>query len=136
MALSVGAQSLPDGPGKELVEVICSACHEPTRVIGKQWTKTEWQGKVLEMLQEEADVTQPERDRIVDYLAKNFFKKVNVNQASAKDLEAALEISTKDADAVVRYRTDKGAFKSVEDLKKVPGLDAGKIESKKDHLEF
>src|SRR5579862_120505 len=99
MALSVVAQSLPDGPGKELVEIICSACHEPTRVIDKHWTKTEWQGKVLEMLQEEPDVTQPERDKIVDYLSKNFPKKVNVNTAASKDIEAALELTSGDAEA-------------------------------------
>jgi competence protein ComEA len=134
--LTVLGQTLPDGPGKELVEVICSECHEPTRVIGKQWTKTEWQDKVLEMLQESPDVTQPERDRIVEYLSRNFFKKVNVNKAAAKELETALELSAKDAQAIVEYRTEKGAFKTTDDLKKVPGVDGAKIEAAKQRVEF
>ena len=64
--------ALPEGPGKDLVEAVCTACHTLERVVAKRATKAEWQDKVLEMLQEDPDITQQERDRIVDYLAKNF----------------------------------------------------------------
>jgi competence protein ComEA len=130
------AQSLPDGPGKDLVETICSECHEPTRVIGQQRTKADWLLKVTEMLQEDQDVTQLERDTIINYLAAHFPKKVNVNKARAKELESGLEISAKEAEAIVGYRADKGGFKTVDDLKKVPGLDAAKVEARKERLEF
>ena len=135
------AQSLPEGPGKDLVEVICSACHPPIKVLGKEWTKKEWQDKVLEMLQEEADVTQSEKDTIVAYLAKHFPKpgelaKANVNQASAQELEIELEISAKSAESIAKYREDHGPFKSLADLKKVPGLDPAQIDAQKDRLQF
>ena len=64
--------ALPEGPGKELVEAVCTACHTLERVVAKRATKAEWQDKVLEMLQEDPDITQQERDQIVEYLAKNF----------------------------------------------------------------
>jgi hypothetical protein len=70
-----GAQSpptLPEGPGKDLVEAVCTACHSLERVVAKRATKAEWQDKVLEMLQEDPDITQQERDQIVEYLAKSF----------------------------------------------------------------
>ena len=63
---------LPEGPGKELVEAVCTACHTLERVAAKRATKAEWQDKVLEMLQEDPDITQQERDQIVEYLAKAF----------------------------------------------------------------
>jgi cytochrome c5 len=76
LAVTTAAQSpppqLPEGPGKELVEAVCTACHSLERVVAKRATKAEWQDKVLEMLQEDPDITQQERDQIVDYLAKNF----------------------------------------------------------------
>ena len=136
LAASAGAQGLPEGSGKELVEVICSSCHDTVRITTKHWSKAEWSAKVLEMLQEETDVTQAERDRIVDYLAKSFPKlaAINVNKAAAKDLEVVF--STKEAEAIVRYREENGEFKSVADLKKVPGLDPARIEASKDRLEF
>jgi competence protein ComEA len=131
--------SLPDGPGKKEFESVCSLCHDgPTAVVGKQWTKAQWDAKVAEMLQEETDVTADERAAIVEYLSANFRPggKIYINQAKAKDLEAALELATKEADAIVRYREEKGSFKTVDDLEKVPGLDSAKIKAKKDRLEF
>jgi competence protein ComEA len=138
IALGAAAQTLPEGPGKELVEVICTSCHDTVRITSKHWSKKEWEAKVLEMLQEEPDVTQPERERIVDYLAKSYpqVARVNVNKATAKDLEMALSLVAKDAEAIVRYREENGNFKSMADLKKVPGVDTAKIEASKERLEF
>jgi len=131
------AQTLPDGPGKETFVMICSMCHSPTAVIGKQGNKQWWQSKVTEMLQEETDIPASDVDTIVVYLAANFpIFKINVNKASAKDLETGLELTTKESEAIVQYRDAKGSFKTLDDLKKVPGLDAVKIESKKDRLEL
>jgi len=141
MALYSPAQSLPEGSGKELVEVICSSCHSTERIAAQHKTKPQWQDKVLEMLQEETDVTQAEKDTIVDYLAKSFpaqidIKKVNVNTAAEKDLERELELPPESAAAIVRYREQNGAFKTIDDLKRVPGVDAAKIEAKRDRLDF
>ena len=112
-------------------------CHSPNAVIGKQGTKEWWQSKVTEMLQEETDIPSADVDTIVAYLAKNFpIVKVNVNKAAAKDLETGLELTSKESAAIVQYREAKGNFKTMDDLKKVPGVDAVKIESKKDRLEF
>jgi competence protein ComEA len=136
MVLCAHAQSLPEGSGKDLVEVICSSCHSTERIVDKRWTRLQWQDKVLEMLQEEPDVTQAERNQIVDYLAKSFPARVNVNTAAAKDIETGLELSAEDAAAIVRYRERNGGFKTIGDLKKVPGVDAAKIEAEKDRVEF
>ena len=135
---NASAQSLPDGPGKEVFESVCSLCHTPTAPMGRQWTKPQWEAKVIEMLQEEPDVTPQERAAIIEYLSANFSPggKIYINKARAKDLETALELSSSEAEAVFRYREEKGGFKTVDDLKKVPGVDAAKIEAKKNRLEF
>lgn len=72
LSVVASGQSLPDGPGKDLVEAVCTACHTLERVVAKRATKAEWQDKVLEMLQEDPDITQKEREQIVEYLAKAF----------------------------------------------------------------
>jgi competence protein ComEA len=69
---SAADESIPDGPGKDVFLAVCSSCHDPAHVIGKRWDKTQWTAKVLEMLQEEPDVTQANREAIIEYLAKNF----------------------------------------------------------------
>jgi competence protein ComEA len=137
LAFGLCAQTLPDGPGKETFEMVCSMCHSPDAVIGKQGTKQWWQSKVTEMLQEETDIPASDVDTIVAYLARNFpIVKINVNKAGAKELETGLELTAKESEAIVQYRQAKGNFKTMDDLKKVPGLDAVKIESKKDRVEY
>jgi competence protein ComEA len=130
--------NLPAGPGKDTFVSVCSLCHDLSPPMGKQWTRQEWQLKVTEMLQEEPDVSREERAAIVEYLAANFKPggKIYINKAEAKDLEAALEISASNAEAIVRYRRAQGDFKSLEDVKKVPGVDGAKIEAKKERLVF
>jgi competence ComEA-like helix-hairpin-helix protein len=49
-----------------------------------------------------------------------------------KDL--TVQVCGKEAEAIAKYRKENGAFKIVDDLKKVPGLDFKKIEAKKDRL--
>jgi competence ComEA-like helix-hairpin-helix protein len=106
--------------------------------MGKQWTRQQWELKVIEMLQEEPDVTREERAVIIEYLAANFRPggKIYINKADAKDLESALEISAAEAEAIVRYRRSQGDFKTFEDLKKVPAFDSARVETRKDRLVF
>jgi competence protein ComEA len=51
-------------------------------------------------------------------------------------LESGLSLPRSQAAAIVQYRDKNGDFHSIEDLKKVPGVDAAKIEAKKDRLLF
>jgi DNA uptake protein ComE-like DNA-binding protein len=128
---------MPDTPGRDTFESVCSLCHAPVAVVGKHFTKDQWEAKVSEMLQEEPDVTAQERVAIVGYLSANFNPggKIYVNVASAKDLAVALEISLDEATTLVRHRQMHGSFKSMDDLKGL-GIDASKIEAKKDRLAF
>lgn len=135
-ALPSSAEGLPDGPGKNLVEAICSECHTTERIATQQLTRPQWADKVLEMLQEAPDVKQSERDKIVEYLAKNFPARAKVNQAAAKELEVTLEIPPESALAIVSYRQTNGSFKTLDDLKKVPGVDTAKLDAKREIIDF
>ena len=126
----------PDGPGRDTLKRVCGGCHGPEIVFGRGHSREEWSQIVVEMATAGAQGSVDEFGEIVDYLTKTFPKQVNVNKAPASQLTAALELSARDAEALVRYREQNGAFKSIEDLKKVPELDVKKVESKKDRLVF
>jgi len=129
---------MPAGPGKDTFVSVCSLCHDPTTVVGKFFTKAQWEAKVIEMLQEEPEVTAEERAAIVEYLSTHFKPgaKIYVNVIGAKDLAAALDVSLDNATALVRHRDQNGPFKSLDDLKAMPALDASKLEARKDRLAF
>jgi competence ComEA-like helix-hairpin-helix protein len=146
VAFGASAQSLPNSPGKDTFESVCSLCHDAsTAVMGKQWTRPQWETKVAEMLQEETDVTAEERAAILEYLAANFKPggKIYINKATAKDLETLLGLAASNAEAVARYRTEHGLFKTFADLenavKSVPTItaaDAARIAAMKERLQF
>lgn len=131
-------EKLPNGRGRETMKRVCGECHSAENVAGMAKTREEWGALVGEMAAVGAQATDDEFNEIVDYLAASFPKtpKINVNKAAPKDIERGLELSAKEAEAIVHYREEKGSFKSIEELEKVPGVDAKKIEAKKDRLTF
>jgi competence ComEA-like helix-hairpin-helix protein len=52
------------------------------------------------------------------------------------DLQTQIELTAKDADAIVKYRSDHGDFKDWDSLMKVPGIDTAKLTAKKDSIVF
>jgi competence ComEA-like helix-hairpin-helix protein len=133
------AQDLPAGKGKELVENSCGSCHGLDVVVAQHATKDGWSSIVDYMVSRGASGTPEEIQTIVEYLAKNFpaaAAKTNVNKATSMDLQSQLELTAKDADAIVKYRTDHGNFKDFDSLAKVPGVDASKLTAKKDSIVF
>ncbi|HEY3837884.1 MAG TPA: helix-hairpin-helix domain-containing protein [Bryobacteraceae bacterium] len=141
LCLNAQTLKLPDGPGKAVTQKVCGACHAAELVIGRQEERETWGAIVEDMIQRGAQGTDDEMYQVVDYLSTNFSKtspvmKINVNKATAKDLQAALRLTDKQAAAIVHQRDEKGDFKSVDELEKVPGLDAAKIEASKNRLAF
>ena len=133
---AMGQVKLPDSEGKDVLLRVCSKCHGPEVVMGRGHSRDEWEQVVVEMVNAGAEGTDAEFITVVDYLTKNFPKKVQVNKASATELGNTLELSAKEAEAIVKFRDENGKFKEVDDLKKVPGLDFKKIEAKKEKLAF
>lgn len=55
--------------------------------------------------------------------------RVSINTASAEDLARAMNgVGLKKAQAIVSYREEYGPFKTVEDLKQVPGMGNSLVE--------
>jgi competence protein ComEA len=133
------AQDLPAGKGKDLVENTCGSCHGLDVVVAQHATRDGWASIVDYMVSRGATGTPEEITTIVDYLAKNFpaeSAKTNVNKATSMDLQTKLELTAKDAEAIVKYRTDHGDFKDWDGLSKVPGIDTAKLTAKKDSIVF
>src|SRR4051794_40675030 len=90
LAATAAAQTLPNGPGKEVVEKMCTACHGLENVVRARMTKERWNGVVDDMISRGAVGTDDEFDQVINYLAANFGRpaaqNVNVNKASAADL--------------------------------------------------
>ena len=85
-----------------------------------------------------AKASDEELTEVLDYLSANFKgdapKPVNMNTATAIDLESVAGLLRKEAAALIAYRTKHGPCKALQDLKKIPGVDFRKIERRRDRL--
>jgi competence protein ComEA len=131
---------LPPGAGRDTVMKVCSKCHSPNILVANPRNRQGWEDTITKMSGLGAMATDDEFTEILEYLAKNVnpevSAKVNVNKATAAELQSGLDLAPKDAEAVVAYRTKNGDFKTIDDLKKVPEIDAKKLDDKKDKLDF
>jgi competence protein ComEA len=134
------AADLPAGPGKAETEKMCGTCHEIERSISPRQDRAAWQATIDKMVSMGATGTPKEMALVLDYLASHYpapeIDKLNVNKARQIEFESTFGIPRPQAAAIIAYREKNGPFKSIEDLKKVPGVDAAKIEAKKDRIAF
>jgi competence protein ComEA len=131
---------IPDGPGKEATQKICAKCHELEKSFSINQDRVGWQRTVDKMVALGAKGTDEELSAVIEYLVKNFpvddVPRININKAEAIDLESGLSLLRSQAAMIIKYRKQHGDFKSIEDIKKVPGVDTAKIEAKKDRITF
>jgi competence protein ComEA len=132
------AQQLPDGPDKNLFVKTCSQCHEIDRVMSQRQDKAGWEATVAKMKGYGMQTDEADLKRIIDYLSVNLpaeaVTKLNINTATRIDFESALSLKRSVAAAIIEYREKNGPFKSIDDLKKIPGVDPAKIDEKKSSL--
>jgi competence protein ComEA len=129
---------LPDGPGKDVTVKACGTCHETRRAASVRLTRDGWAAVIDGMMKRGAKVSAEEFPVILDYLSTHFLgqapQPLNVNTAQQIDLESAGGLLRKEAAAVIQYRAKHGRFKALDDLKKVPGLDFKKIDTRRDFM--
>ncbi len=136
-----GADDLPEGPGKTLVMRLCVKCHGLNQFTAERHAKDQWDVLLDKMAEEGLEMSDQEYETVVGYLSKYLGKdsppaKIHINKLTYVMLEDRIGLTEKEAEAVVKYRTEHGPFKTWQDVSKVPGVDAKKIEAVKDLLTF
>ena len=87
------------------------------------------------MIGEGAEGTEKDFLAVFAYLRKQYGK-VFINSATPDELAITLDLSAKDAEAVVEYRQSHGTFADLDAVKKVPGIDVKAIDEHKEAVAF
>ncbi|MCX6596286.1 MAG: helix-hairpin-helix domain-containing protein [Acidobacteria bacterium] len=132
---------MPDGPGKAVTQRICGNCHGPGIFTKRRLDREGWADIVDDMIRRGAKGEDEDFVMVMDYLVQNFSKaaavrRVNVNSAEAAELAEVLGLAEDQAVKLVEHRRAKGNFKTIDDLKKVPGLDTQAVDARKDRIDF
>ncbi len=136
MSVAVSSQDrFPDGPGKADVIKVCSGCHDAEIILANLKTPGEWNETLQNMATQGAEAT-PEQWKAIEQYIDVHFAMVMVNKAPADEIQLALDVTPEVAAALVKYRQDKGPFKTIDDVKKVPGIDAAKVDAATSRVVF
>ena len=141
-AIARGAQETDKRPqdatsakSKQVFEALCAACHPLEDVTSARKTRSQWEETIDTMIANGATGTEADFATALAYLIA-VYGRVNVNKAPAGEIAEVLELAAKDADAIVKYREDKGKFEDFDALTKVPGLDLEKLTKKKAAISY
>ena len=126
--------ALPPGPGRDAVATMCVPCHGIAHSIEPRKTAPGWVATVEDMRDRGAPGTDAQADAAAKYLAEHFAA-VDVNTATAAELERVAGLTPAEAAAIVQYRTDH-PIKSYTELKRVPGIDPARLEKVRRLLVF
>jgi competence ComEA-like helix-hairpin-helix protein len=117
---------------------LCANCHAAETVASVRHTPEGWRDVIAKMVAAGAEGTEQELESVFQYLSTQFpveaQKALNLNTATAIDLESVAGLLRKEAAALIAHREKNGPCKKLEDLKKIAGLDYKKIEARKEHL--
>jgi competence protein ComEA len=141
---AAAAPPMPDGPGKQFILTQCTACHQPDHFTKYHHTSEEWQVIIARMGTRVPGATKPDLDAVLKYFVANYPKveapedanKVNMNKASAKDIETRLDLTASEAEAIVHYRETHGDFKEWRDMLIIYGVDGKKIQARQERMAF
>jgi hypothetical protein len=70
--LAITGAAQPKDRGRELVEDVCTYCHNLDRLRGQELSREEWRELTKGMISEGAPVTDQELSMILDYLVKHY----------------------------------------------------------------
>ncbi len=133
----VARQELPEGEGRALTLRLCSnECHGIEKVVAERKSKSQWVETMETMRTDGAKGSDDEFKIIVTYLTTHFGVQVRINKATARQIDDVLVLPEGQADAIVKYRDERGPFADWAALMQVPGLDPKKLEVQKAKVVF
>jgi competence protein ComEA len=123
-----------DAADRAAFEAVCGSCH-PVSMASDLRSESEWKETIEVMVKAGAKGTDEQFEAVRRYLRQNLTN-VNVNTATAAEIAPVLAVSEATARDIVKRRTEKGNFRTIDELKQIPGVDAVKLEARKDRIVF
>ena len=116
----LSAQTLPPGPGAEVLKQRCVSCHESDIITSQRLSLTGWTRSVDKMVRWGATVTPAEREVLQPYLAAHFAPKPAASHATTEAGAASYRracLTCHEADIIEQQKLSRtGWTRSVEKM--------------------
>jgi cytochrome c5 len=116
----VSSQTLPPGPGADVLKSRCVICHEADIITSQKLSLTGWTNSINKMVRWGSQITPEEREVLQPYLAQHFAPKPVASHVSPEAGAATYKrvcLTCHDADMIEQQRlTPTGWTRSVEKM--------------------
>jgi len=116
----IAAQTLPAGPGADVLKSRCVICHESDIITSQKLTLTGWTNSINKMVRWGSQITPEEREVLQPYLAMHFAPKPSASHANTDAGMATYKRACQtchDADIIEQQKLSKtGWTRSVEKM--------------------
>jgi competence ComEA-like helix-hairpin-helix protein len=134
VAFGETAKAADPNPDLEAVQVVCGRCHKLSVFLNKPRSWERWNDVFADMTQRGANGTDEQLARVTTYFLENLTL-VNINTSSAEELAGVLGVREDVAGAIITRR-QRQPFSNIDQVRAVPGVDAGKLEQRKSRILF
>ncbi|MEO8050459.1 MAG: helix-hairpin-helix domain-containing protein [Acidobacteriota bacterium] len=128
------ARAADPDPNLPAVQTVCGRCHSTEVFLNKPRSWDRWNDVFADMTQRGANGTDEELVRVTAYFLENLTL-VNVNTSPADEIAGVLGVGNDVADAIIARRTVQ-RFVDIAELRALPGVNSGRLESRKSRILF
>lgn len=125
----------PDDPNAAGVKAVCGRCHGPERIFQaplQSWER--WNAIFGQMVRLGAKGSDAQIEQVQNYVLDHLTV-LNVNSGTAYELQWVLHADDSVVQTIVSRRQEK-PFKSLAELRAVPGVDRDRLAALKDRITF
>ena len=130
-----GAASAADpDPNLKAVQVVCGKCHTIAVFLNQARSWERWNDVFADMTQRGASGTDEQLAQVTVFFLENLTL-VNVNRSPAEELAGVLGVTDEVAQDIIARR-ERQPFANLAQLRSVPGVDAAKLDQRKNRILF
>ena len=133
IAFTAGAAE-SDDPNWGAVQVVCGRCHTTALFRNQPRSWSRWNDVFADMTNRGATGTDEQLVQVTSYFFENLTL-VNVNTSPADELAGVLGVKESVAEAIMARR-EKKPFANLAELRQIPGVDANKLQQRKERIRF
>jgi len=127
-------QAADADPDLQAVQLVCGRCHTTAVFIKEPRSWDRWNDVFADMTQRGAKGTDEQLERVTRYFLENLTL-VNVNTSAAEELAGVLGVGDEVVQTIIARRQQQ-PFANLAQLRTVPGVDAAKLEQRKNRILF
>ena len=136
LALAAGAAvAAPADPNAAGVVAVCGRCHGDERIFQappKSWEQ--WNAIFSQMVRLGARGSDQQLEQVQNYVLDHLTT-LNVNTSTAEELQWVLHADDRVVESIIARREQK-PFRTLAELRAVPGVDAKRLELLKERIQF